>query len=67
MTDLKMLKVKIVLSGLSRTAIAAALGMSMPTFYNRLSGESEFRASEIRELTKVLKLSNAERDQIFFD
>ena len=67
MTNLKLLREKIILSGLNRTAIAAALNMSMPTFYNRLSGESEFKASEIRWLTEVLNLSNDERDKIFFN
>lgn len=65
--NVELLKEKIAKSGIARTAIAAALDMSIPTFYNRLSGEREFKASEIRELTKVLKLSDSERNIIFFD
>lgn len=66
MMNLELLKENIAKSGLARTAIAAALKMSIPTFYNRLSGEREFKASEIRELTRVLELSDSERDKIFF-
>lgn len=66
MMNLELLKEKIANSGIARTAIAAALNMSMPTFYNRLSGEREFKASEMRELARVLKLSDSERDKIFF-
>lgn len=66
MTDVKMLEKKINNSGLSHTAIAAALNVSMPTYYSRKTGRSEFTASEIVKVMKVLKLTKEERDAIFF-
>ena len=66
MTNVQKLHDKIERSSLSHTAIAAALGMSMPTYYSRKSGKSEFVASEISTMTKLLGLTKAERDEIFF-
>ena len=66
MTNVQKLNEKIEKSELSHTAIAAALGMSMPTYYSRKSGKSEFTASEISKMTEVLGLTKAERDEIFF-
>ena len=66
MTNTELLQQKIDAAGLSPTAMAAALDRSVPTFYSRMRGESEFTATEIRICTKVLNLSNAERDAIFF-
>lgn len=65
MTNVELLQEKIDASHLSNTAIAAALDMSMPTFYSRKKGESEFTASEIVKATAVLKLTKKERDVIF--
>lgn len=67
MTNLDLLRDKITESGMTKTAIARKIGMKRVTFYNRLSGKSEFNASEIRNLTLVLHLSKVERDAIFFD
>ena len=66
MTNVEMLNMKIERSGKSHTEIAAALGMSMPTYYSRKAGKSEFTASEIVKATAALKLTKTERDQIFF-
>lgn len=66
MTNSELLQKKIEASGLSHTAIAAALDMSMPTYYSRKSGRSEFTAAEITKATHVLKLTKEERDAIFF-
>lgn len=49
-----------------RTQLAAAMGVSMPTFYSRISGKSEFTAPEILALSNALGLTKEERDAIFF-
>lgn len=65
MTNVELLKDAINAAGIPRTALAAALGMSMPTFYNRISGKSEFTASEIVKATAALRLTKKQRDAIF--
>lgn len=65
MTNTKMLQDVIDQSGLSITAIAAALGMSVPTFISRRKGESEFKASEIVRATALFNLNKEQRDLIF--
>ncbi|MBR5878313.1 MAG: hypothetical protein IKY91_02085 [Akkermansia sp.] len=45
--------------------LAAAMGWSMPTYYSRISGESEWKASEIVKFTRLAQLSREERDSIF--
>jgi len=52
-------------SGMSMTAIAAKSGIARETLYNRLNGIGEFTASEITGLTRTLKLTRSERDEIF--
>ena len=66
MPDIEMLKEKIDNSGISIVALAAKCGVSRETFYNRMSGKGEFKASEINALTVALHLSRDERDIIFF-
>lgn len=65
MTNVELLMEEIERCELSKTAIAADLGMSMPTFYSRISGKSEFTASEIIAATKIFNLTRKRRDQIF--
>lgn len=65
MTNVELLREAINKSGLKRTALAAAWGMSMPTFYSRISGNSEFTASEIVAATASLQLTIEQRDAIF--
>jgi hypothetical protein len=65
MTNTKELQKVIDESGLPITAIAAALGMSVPTFLSRKKGESEFKASEIVKATVLFKLTKDRRDLIF--
>ena len=65
MTNTKELQKVIDESGLSITEIAAALGMSVPTFISRKKGESEFKASEIVKVTALFGLTKNRRDLIF--
>lgn len=65
MTNVELLKKEILKSPKSPTEIAAEWDMSMPTYYSRISGNSEFKASEIIAATKTLNLSRTRRDEIF--
>lgn len=65
MTNTKLLQEKIAQSGLGPVELAAALGVSLPTFYRLKSGESEFTATMIVVATRVLKLTEEERNVIF--
>ena len=61
------LKKKIESTGLKIVFIADQLGITRESFYKKLNGSNEFKASEIRKLSEILVLSSAERDDIFFD
>lgn len=65
MTNVELLQQKIDESGLGPVALAAAWGVSMPTYYKLKAGESEFTASIIVAATLSLKLTREERDAIF--
>ena len=47
------------------TEIAAYMGWSIPTYYSRVNGESEWKATEIVNFTALARLSRPERDAIF--
>lgn len=66
MTDFELLKNKIAESGMTMVAIAEKTGISRETIYNRFKGVGEFTASEMVALSDVLRLTNRERDRIFF-
>lgn len=66
MTDFVLLDEVIKKSGMPMTVIAERSGIKRETLYNRLKGVGDFTASEIAALTKVFKLTRAERDRIFF-
>ena len=65
MTNVELLREEIQKCQKSPTEIAAEWGMSMPTYYSRTSGNSEFKASEIIAATKTFSLTRKRRDQIF--
>jgi DNA-binding phage protein len=52
---------------MTMVAVAEKSGILRETLYNKLRGTSEFKASEITNLSKVLRLSTKERDDIFFN
>ena len=62
-----LLKEKIKESGMTIKAIAEKIGMTRETLYNKISGKSEFTASEIVALSEVLRLSKEDRDYIFLN
>lgn len=61
-----LLMAKIEKSGRSKSELAELLGITRQGLYNKLSGESEFKSSEIRILSGLLSLTPEERDLIFF-
>lgn len=66
MTDTEKLNDTISESGIKITAIANKLGISREGFYKKLNNETEFKASEISAMQKILGLTNRKRDEIFF-
>ena len=66
MTDTKKLNDAILESGIKITAIANKLGISREGFYKKLNNETEFKASEISAMQRILGLTNKKRDEIFF-
>ena len=66
MTDSKALKERIKKSGMKVRYVAVQIGITPAGFNKKLSNKTEFKASEIMALTRVLNLTSDERDAIFF-
>lgn len=67
MTNVGLLKDKVVKSGLRSDFIAERLGISRATWYNKLNGKSPFTAEEIKRLCDTLHITSLrEREEIFF-
>ena len=64
-TNVDLLQAAIKESGKNPTTLAAEWGMSIPTYYSRANGDSEFTASEICAASKSLQLNRRSRDLIF--
>lgn len=67
MTNEKLLEQIIKESGLKRGFIAESLGITRWGLLNKLTNQTEFKASEIAALQDLLRLDNETRDQIFFN
>ena len=65
MINTKLLEKKISDSGMTMVSLAEKTGILRESLYNKLKGNTEFKASEISSLSKVLRLSTRERDAIF--
>ena len=65
-TNSKKLNDEISESGITITAIAKKIGITREGFYKKLNNDTEFKASEITALQRILNLSNKKRDEIFF-
>lgn len=52
--------------GITIKYLAEKANISTGTLYNRMNNIGDFRASEITNITNVLRLSRDERDEIFF-
>lgn len=66
MTNTDLLRAKMDQSGYKLRFIASSIGLTYQGLLKKLKNESEFKASEIRALCKMLKISEAERESIFF-
>lgn len=66
MTNVELLKRKFAESGYKLQFIAEQIGLTRQALHNRLAKGSDFTASEIMTLSKLLKLSAAEQKAIFF-
>lgn len=66
MTDNEALKNQIKSQGISMTHVANVLNITREALYMKLSGKTEFKASEILRLRNLLRLSPSEFDAIFF-
>lgn len=53
--------------GFTKNEIAEQLGLTRQGLYNKLNGEKEFKASEMRKLSRLLNLSSNDKDRIFFN
>lgn len=60
------LKAEIARAGKTYRSLARALNISEQAFYNKLNGETEFKASEIKTLTRELGLTSEAINYIFF-
>ena len=61
------LKATIARTGKTYRSLAKSLKISEQALYNKLNGESDFKASEIRILREELNLTSEEIDFIFFN
>lgn len=66
MTDTKELREKIEKSGLKLTFIAERCNLTYYGLLKKINNETEFKASEIKALKEVLKLTTKEANKIFF-
>ena len=53
-------------SGYKYSFLASKVGISKRVFSDRMQGRSQWKASEIYALSKELKLTPRQRDDIFF-
>ena len=67
MTDVAQLEYFIKKAQITKRQIAKELCISETALYNKLNNNAEFKASEIVKMQEILKLTNDERDKIFFD
>lgn len=66
MTNTALLRKKIDESGYKLRFIAKQIGITYQGFLKKINNESEFKASEIKNLQDLLNLTDEERDMIFF-
>lgn len=52
--------------GYKLSYVASELNLTREGLYNKLRGDTEFKASEIKKLVEMLKLTSKETKDIFF-
>lgn len=63
----KELQVEIIRNGKTNQEMIERTGMSAQSFYNKMQGKTEFKNSEILNISKILGLSFDQINTIFFD
>lgn len=66
MTDTKKFEIALLTSGKTMMDIANLLSVSLQTIYNKINNVTDFKGKEIVAIAEFLKLSNKQRDAIFF-
>ncbi len=67
MTNTELLEQRIKDSGLKKSKIISALGLTYSGFLKKVNGITEFKASEIKTLCDLLRIDNVEeQSRIFF-
>ena len=66
MTDTKKFEIMLLEKGKTKKDIAQLLSLSLQTIYNKINNVVDFKSREIVAISEFLKLSNKERDAIFF-
>jgi hypothetical protein len=66
MIDTIKLEMSITKARITKRELAKQLGISEMSLYNKIHNISEFKASEIRQLSEILELSDGDRQAIFF-
>ena len=66
MTDTIKFKMALVKNQMTMHDLADEIGLSTTSLSYKVNNKIEFRSSEIIAIQNVLKLSNVERDEIFF-
>lgn len=65
MPNMELLKDRIKDSGMTIIAISEKSNIDRATIYNRLNGRGEWKASEIVGMSDALRLTSAEKEEIF--
>lgn len=65
MTNSRLLKEAIVEAGVTMAWLADRMQISRESLYNKINGLTEFKGSEIANITQLLHLSGESRDKIF--
>ncbi len=51
--------------GFNKSQLAQQLNMTRESFYNKLNGATDFKLSEVKSLSELLRLTKEERDKLF--
>ena len=66
MTNQELFLKKMNLCGYKVETLAKAIGLSRAGLYKKINNNNEFKASEIKKISRLFGLSPEEQDSIFF-
>lgn len=67
MTNSKLFREKVESLGITYTYLAEKTGITRESLYGKVQNKTEFKASEILNISKVLQLEQKEINDIFFN